>query len=71
MRSKLTLWRLTWSHACGTYWQAQRACDDSTAESWLEIYRRDEPNATYSLARRAPRIVTGYESRALHPATFR
>ena len=70
MKRNLTLWRLTWSHACGTRWQAQRACDDDTAESWLRIYRRDEPNATYCLAHKAPRIVTGDESRALHPATF-
>ena len=53
----LTLWRLTWTHAWGMIWQAQRTCDDSTAEAWLVQFRHDDPDATYCLAYKAPRIT--------------
>lgn len=64
----VTIFRLTWSHARGVYWLAMRNAREQDAEAWLDVFRRDEPGAEYIAAKRAPKIKTGDESRALHVA---
>ena len=65
-----TLFRLTWSHARGIYWLPMRSVAPGTEESWIRVFKADEPNATFVVADKAPKIRAGDESRALHVATL-
>lgn len=67
---KVTIWRLTWSHATGINWLAMRQCDESLAQEWLEIFRKDESCATYEASRKMPKMPDNALQLARHPATF-
>jgi hypothetical protein len=67
----LVLYRLTWSHCTGVYWLAMRACADDCAEAWLDLFRQDEPIATFCLARKPPAIQPDDRAKARHVASFR
>jgi len=66
----VNLWRLTWSHALGVYWMHMRRCDGAAAESWLDLFRQDEPGALYVLSDKAPSLVGVDPDLARHPATL-
>jgi hypothetical protein len=66
---RLTLWRLTWSHAMGVYWMACRACDPAAGDSWLRIYQTDEPCARYALSHARPPLRDSDTPDARHVAT--
>lgn len=68
---QVTLWRLTWSHAQGVYWLAMRLCDPDNAESWADLFRKDEPGVTYAVARKAPPLPDNARALARHVAMFR
>lgn len=66
---RFTIWRLTWSHARGAYWLAMRQCDDYLAGKWLDVFRQDEPCATYRASVKAPPLGPGDVKHARHVAT--
>lgn len=68
MTQNPTLWRLTWSHACGVHWQAQRQVTADSAEAWRNLFQADDPGATFRVSVKAPPITAGDEERARHPA---
>jgi hypothetical protein len=35
-------------------WDYQRSCDEETAQQWLGVFRRDEPDETFALAKHRP-----------------
>jgi hypothetical protein len=36
-------------------WDHQRSCDESTAEEWLKVFSKDEPDETFVLAKHRPK----------------
>lgn len=52
--SSLTLWRF--SPITG-YWKAERAVSADTAQSWLEIFKADEPSAVFKISKSRPNEV--------------
>ena len=49
---KLFLWRL---HAVTGYWRIEREVTRETAQQWLDIYRKDEPSARFTVSRTRPK----------------
>lgn len=68
---RVTLWRLTWSHALGVRWLAMRLCEPGNAAAWLEVFRKDEPGVTFAIGRKAPPLPDNARDLARHPAMFR
>lgn len=48
----IRLWR--YNQITG-YWRIERTCSRRTADDWLTIFRRDEPNAIFTLSENKPR----------------
>ena len=46
-----SLWRF---NPVTGYWHPERACDRDSAQKWLEIYQKDEPEAVFKLSKRRP-----------------
>jgi len=36
------------------YWDHQRGCAPETAQQWLEVFQRDEPQESFKLSRKRP-----------------
>jgi hypothetical protein len=36
-------------------WDHQRTCDESTAETWLGVFQKDEPDEAFALAKHRPK----------------
>ena len=71
MENRVTLWRLTWSHATGVYWLAMRACDPDNAAAWADIFRKgDATGALYVASRKRPKLPDNAQELARHPAAF-
>lgn len=70
-KDELTIWRLTWSHATGVYWLGMRICQASDAESWLDIFRKDERGVTFEASRKKPALPDNARQMARHVAMFR
>lgn len=47
----IKLWKF---NAITGYWDYQRTCNEDTAEEWLRLFRRDEPNESFKLTNRRP-----------------
>ena len=50
----LTLWSLRTNPARGNHFVAERSVTDETAQAWLEVFRKDEPNVTFLVCARKP-----------------
>lgn len=50
-----TLWARRFDSAYGWRWHAQRQVTAQTAEDWLAVFRKDEPEITFIVAARKPR----------------
>ena len=68
---RVTLWRLTWSHATGVYWLGMRLCDVDNASAWLAVFQKDETTATFCVAKKAPKILATDVALARHVATLK
>lgn len=49
----MNLWRY---NPITGYWRMERRCDPDTAQQWLELFSKDEPDAHFALSRFAPRF---------------
>lgn len=49
--SNSTLWRF---NSITGYWKAERTVSTDTAQSWLEIFKADEPKAVFKLSKNRP-----------------
>ena len=47
----ITLWK--YNKVTG-YWIVCRQCEEDTAQSWLTIFKQDEPGSMFVLSRRKP-----------------
>lgn len=47
----ITLWRYNTTTG---YWDFVRTCAVNTAEDWLVVFQRDEPNALFKLSKHKP-----------------
>lgn len=45
------LWRY---NAITGEWKLERTCAPETAEEWLKIFQKDEPEASFKLSRKKP-----------------
>lgn len=36
-------------------WDHQRTCAENTAQQWLEVFSKDEPHETFTLAKHRPK----------------
>jgi hypothetical protein len=50
-----TLWAKRHSVAYGWRWTHERQCSPDTAQEWLAVFQRDEPNISFALSDRKPR----------------
>ncbi len=56
----MNLWRKVAHPMAGSFsWEHVRAVDDDTADQWLRIFQRDEPNATFELSVTKPKGKRG------------
>jgi len=54
MREKMVrIVALRWSDSKGWRWVRERECFESQAQDWLAIFKADEPNVEFSIARSA------------------
>ena len=62
-----------WKYNTATgYWKLERNCDDATAQTWLNIFKRDEPGTAFKLSRSKPKDTPAKDRRAaLHRALDR
>ncbi len=62
-----------WKYNTATgYWKLERNCDDATAQTWLNIFKRDEPGTAFKLSRSKPKDTPAKDRRAaLHRALGR
>lgn len=49
---EITVWK--YNERTG-YWDYQRTCHPDTADSWLSIFSRDEPEAEFKLSLKKPK----------------
>jgi hypothetical protein len=52
MRS-ITLWK--YNKRTG-YWEHQRECELETAQRWLEVFQKDEPEELFKLSKNKPKL---------------
>lgn len=52
----ISLWSLRQSIAWGWYWRKERDCQESTANDWLRVFRKDEPEIEFKLAKKCPAL---------------
>lgn len=50
--AKIKLWK--YNRITG-YWIIQRECNDNTADRWLAVFQKDEPDELFKLSRNKPR----------------
>lgn len=50
----MKLWSRRTSTAKGNYWKAERDVTEQTAQDWLKVFRDDEPNVIFVVAKRKP-----------------
>lgn len=53
---QLTLWSLRNSVARGNHFVAERKVSNDTAQEWLSIFRKDEPQVLFLVAGRKPKL---------------
>jgi hypothetical protein len=56
MPDAIKLWSLRWCLAYGWRWTVERACAADTSADWLARLERDEPDTTFCLAVKRPRL---------------
>ena len=49
MTKKLHLWALRWTVARGWQWEKMREVTHDTAQQWLEIFKKDEPEVRFTV----------------------
>ena len=49
----MNLWRYNPITGC---WRMERMCSPDTAQQWLALFQKDEPNVHFALSRFAPRF---------------
>lgn len=37
------------------YWDYERDCDDDTADQWLTVFQKDDPEGLFKLSKMKPR----------------
>lgn len=52
---KYYLWSKRYSVAQGNHWKLERECLESTAQQWLEVFRKDEPEVLFVVSHNKPR----------------
>lgn len=55
MTKTLTLWSLRTSVAKGNHFVSERKVTEETAQQWLEIFRKDEPNVLFLVSDTKPK----------------
>jgi hypothetical protein len=51
----LTLWSRRTNAAVGNHWVAERGVTEATAQEWLAVFRKDEPNVIFVACAHRPR----------------
>lgn len=54
MTTTTTLWGYRHSITKGWNWVAERNCTEGEAGEWLSIFRKDEPDVTFKIAKARP-----------------
>jgi hypothetical protein len=52
---KLYLWSKRFSTAQGHHWKIERECLQETAQQWLEVFQKDEPDVKFVISSNKPR----------------
>jgi len=55
MKITKNLWSKRYSVARGWYWKYERDVTDFSADGWVEIYEKDEPNVEFRVSVQKPR----------------
>lgn len=50
----ITLWSIRYRVAIGWYFRLERECLESTAQAWIDAFKRDEPEVTFILSVNKP-----------------
>ena len=53
--NKLYLWAKRYSTAWGWHWVIQREVMTETADSWLNVFRKDEPSIEFLVSNKKPK----------------
>jgi hypothetical protein len=53
-KGTLRLWAQRYSPAKGHYWQAERDVTLETANEWLKVFMKDEPDVIFIVATQKP-----------------
>lgn len=56
MQKKLTLWAGRTSVTRGYEFVAERGVTEETAQQWLAVFRKDEPNVIFIVSARKPSV---------------
>lgn len=51
---KTNLYSARWSTAQGWHWKYERECLPTTANDWLTVFKRDEPEVLFVLSEKTP-----------------
>ena len=51
----IKIWSRRYSVARGNHWQYERDSLDENVQSWLAVFRKDEPNVIFTASKRKPR----------------
>lgn len=54
--NELSLWSLRNSIAYGEHFKRERYCSKKTAQEWLDIYSKDEPNVLFVISAKKPML---------------
>lgn len=54
MSKKMILWSKRYSVAKGNHWVNEREVNEETAQAWLSVFRKDEPNVLFLVSIRKP-----------------
>ena len=60
------LWSLRWNVARGWRWNNERHVTEQTGAAWLEQFQKDEPNVTFVVAARMPKVPQGLSAPREH-----
>lgn len=52
----MILWAKRWNVAHGVTWSKERSVTPDTAENWLAIFQKDEPEIEFRLSDKKPRV---------------
>lgn len=53
----MKLYAKRWTAAWGWQWIAERDVTAETADGWLHVFRKDEPDVTFVVSSKKPRIA--------------